>query len=106
MKDNKHLLSKAEVEEVVRKRMAELKPVLLKQKVFTNVVSLWNFSGQYVEITQNTNGKYIVYLMSEEEARKWDKGDGSHCEDMGGQRMGNPVEVLISESVKIERKEE
>jgi hypothetical protein len=99
-------LSMAEVEEAVKKRMAKLKPILLKQKIFTNIVSLWNLNGQYVEITQNTNGHYDIYLMSEREANEWDKDDGSHCEDLGINKIGEPPDVIVSESLQIRRKKE
>jgi hypothetical protein len=105
MKDDSFFLSKAEVEELVKNKLDKLNLRLVGQKVFTNVVSLWEINGQFIEVTQNTNGGYMIYLMSKREAGEWIIDDHSHCEDCGGHDLGKYPKVLISETIDIKRDE-
>ena len=47
-------------------------PILLKQQVYTEIVSVWEIDGELIEITQNTDGKYLMYKLSEDEFKEWD----------------------------------
>jgi hypothetical protein len=47
-------------------------PILLKQQVYTEIVSVWRMNGELIEITQNSDGKYLMYKLTENEFKKWD----------------------------------
>ena len=82
----KFFLSMPEVEESVKKQLKKLHdprryklPLqikLLKQQVYTETVSVWEIDGLLLEVTQTSQGKYMIYKLSEEELKTWD--DHSH----------------------------
>ena len=48
-------------------------PILLKQQSYTEVVSVWKINGELIEVTQNSDGKYSMYKLTEQEFKEWDK---------------------------------
>ena len=46
---------------------------LLKQQIYTEIVSVWEINGQFIETTQTSQGKYFIYKISEKEVKDWDK---------------------------------
>ena len=81
-KKRKIILSMPEVEESVKKELERqrsprrykppLQIRLLKQQVYTETISLWEIDGEYLEVTQTSQGKYMIYKLSEEELKVWD----------------------------------
>ena len=49
-----------------------MKPILLKQQIYTETVTVWKINGQLLEITQTSQGKYSIYKLSEQELQEWD----------------------------------
>ena len=47
-------------------------PILLKQQIYTESVSVWEINGELIGITQNTDGKYLMYKLSVDEFKEWD----------------------------------
>ena len=47
-------------------------PQLLKQNSYWETVSVWKIGDQLIEITQTSQGKYLLYKISEDEFKEWD----------------------------------
>lgn len=104
----KFFLSMPEVEESVKKELKRLrsprryklplKMKLLKQQVYTEIVSVWEIDGELMEVTQTSQGKYLIYKLSEDELKTWD--DYSHfsgeLSDKSG-NVGEETQVLTGE---------
>ena len=50
-------------------------PQLLKQHSYWETVSVWKIGEKYLEITQTSDGRYLLTHISEEELEQWDKND-------------------------------
>ena len=65
-------------------------PILLKQQVYTEIVTVWRIRGELIEITQNSDGKYLLYKLTENEFKQWDSyshisGGLDRCAKVGQQ---------------------
>jgi hypothetical protein len=72
-------------------------PILLKQQVYTEIVTVWRIHGELIEITQNSDGKYLMYKLTENEFKEWD----SYSHISGGlnkcMKVGEQAEILQAE---------
>ena len=72
-------------------------PILLKQQVYTEIVSVWEINGELIEITQNSGGKYLMYKITEKEFKEWN----SYSHITGGldncTKIGDQTEILQCE---------
>jgi hypothetical protein len=72
-------------------------PILLKQQLYTEIVSVWRINGELIEITQNSDGKYLVYKLTEKEFKEWD----SYSHIFGGlnkcTKVGEKAKILQAE---------
>lgn len=69
---------------------------LVKQQVLTEVVSVWEIDGQYIEVTQTSRGKYLLYQLSPREFKEWDNHDNVH--GLGdGTKVGEKCKVIQGE---------
>ena len=46
---------------------------LLKRQAYWEIVSVWEINGRFIEVTQTSEGKYLLYNISKEELEVWDK---------------------------------
>ena len=72
-------------------------PILLKQQLYTETVSVWKINDELIEITQNSDGKYLLYKLTENEFKEWD----SYSHISGGldkcTKVGKQAEILHGE---------
>ena len=72
--------------------------VLLKQQIYTEIISVWKIGNQLLEITQKSQGKYLIYELTEEELKEWD--NYSHFSgglSNGSANVGEESRILTGE---------